>query len=106
MPAANSIANHDRVENSGLASAPPSRILPTGNTISARQNSTKILALTMNSQSKYSIAQSLAPFSDCCAMSGKIKVPTTNATINSALIKNTGLCRSIPIMVTLSCPTS
>jgi len=52
MPAANSMANHDITENSGVASRPPRRIFPTGRKISVTQNRTNTLAPAMNSQSK------------------------------------------------------
>ena len=70
MPAANSMASQDRVENSGLASSPPIRMLATGRMINARQNSTKMFAPIMNSQSKFSVDQTLAPASASLASLG------------------------------------
>jgi len=90
MPAANSIANQDRSENSGLAPSPPMRILLTGSTISARQKRTKMLAATMNSQSKYSIDQALAPSKAALAGPGAIRVPMTKISTRMAAIQNTG----------------
>jgi hypothetical protein len=90
MPAANSIANQDMVENSGFASAPPSRMLPTGSTIRARQNSTKMLPPTMNSQSKFSIDQPLAPSKASLAGSGETRVPITKTMISADVIQKTG----------------
>ncbi len=85
MPAANSIANQDNRENSGLASIPPIRILPTGIKIRARQSTTNRLALSRKPQSNTSMAPFLALSSSSFAPEGKISVATTNATIRKAV---------------------
>jgi hypothetical protein len=90
MPAANSIANQDIVENSGTASCPPRRILPTGRKIRTRQNNTKMLPPNMNNQSKAPIDHHLAPSKAPLAASGAIKTPITNSRIRPAATQNTG----------------
>ena len=52
MPAANSIPNHPRYENSGFASGPPSRTLPTGRNTSSRAKRTNTLPADRKNQSK------------------------------------------------------
>ena len=96
MPAANSMANQEIVENSGLASAPPRRIFPNGRKMRTRQNSTKTLAPTMNSQSKWAIDQPLAPSKTPFAGPGAISVPTTKIRIRTAATQKTGWWMSIP----------
>ena len=57
IPAANSMANHDQLEYSGLASGPPRRMRPRRVGNSTRQKRRKTFAAAMNIQSNVEVSQ-------------------------------------------------
>ena len=90
MPAANSM--HTQLErlNKGLASAPPMRIRPAGETASKIQNNSTMFMLAMKNQSRFSVSHKRMVTNVDAATSGKVSVKAINSMIVTLLIKKTG----------------
>ena len=106
MPAANNIENHDNIEKSGLASLPPRRIRPNGESAMHSVNRTKKLPLMMNSASPWIIDQLLLASKTFLVGSGELSVTVIKRRVKIAAKQKTRRCISIPQQRILSCPTT